>query len=92
MARSREIINDLTVGSVPRKLLTFALPFMLSTLLQIGVYAGSILSQASFGYVLYTVLLRLLLDMAVLSVPSAPATRSVSNLPTVLSVERRKTL
>ena len=34
MARSREIINDLTVGSVPRKLLTFALPFMLSTLLQ----------------------------------------------------------
>ncbi len=42
---------------------------LLSTLLQIGVYAGSILSQASFGYVLYTVLLRLLLDMAVLSVP-----------------------
>ena len=34
MARSREIINDLTVGSVPKKLLTFALPFMLSTLLQ----------------------------------------------------------
>ena len=34
MARSREIINDLTTGSVPRKLLTFALPFMLSTLLQ----------------------------------------------------------
>ena len=34
MARSREIINDMTVGSVPRKLLTFALPFMLSTLLQ----------------------------------------------------------
>ena len=34
MARSREIINDMTVGSVPRKLMTFALPFMLSTLLQ----------------------------------------------------------
>ena len=34
MARSREIINDMTVGSVPRKLLAFALPFMLSTLLQ----------------------------------------------------------
>ena len=34
MARSGEIINDMTVGSVPRKLLTFALPFMLSTLLQ----------------------------------------------------------
>ena len=34
MARTREIINDMTVGSVPRKLLTFALPFMLSTLLQ----------------------------------------------------------
>ena len=34
MARNKEIINDLTVGSVPRKLLTFALPFMLSTLLQ----------------------------------------------------------
>ena len=34
MARSREIINDMTVGSVPKKLLTFALPFMLSTLLQ----------------------------------------------------------
>ncbi len=34
MARSREIINDLTTGSVPKKLLTFALPFMLSTLLQ----------------------------------------------------------
>jgi putative MATE family efflux protein len=30
----REIINDLTTGSVARKLLTFALPFMLSTLLQ----------------------------------------------------------
>ena len=30
MARSREIINDLTVGSVPKKLLTFALPFMLT--------------------------------------------------------------
>ena len=34
MARSGEIINDMTVGSVPKKLLTFALPFMLSTLLQ----------------------------------------------------------
>ena len=34
MAGSREIINDMTVGSVPKKLLTFALPFMLSTLLQ----------------------------------------------------------
>ncbi len=30
----KEIINDLTTGSVTRKLLTFALPFMLSTLLQ----------------------------------------------------------
>ena len=31
---SKEIINDLTTGSVTKKLLTFALPFMLSTLLQ----------------------------------------------------------
>jgi putative MATE family efflux protein len=30
----KAIINDLTTGSVPKKLLTFALPFMLSTLLQ----------------------------------------------------------
>ena len=42
---------------------------LLSTLLQIGVYAGSIAAQAGFPYVLYTVLLRLLMDMAVLSVP-----------------------
>jgi putative MATE family efflux protein len=31
---SKEIINDLTTGSVTKKLLTFAFPFMLSTLLQ----------------------------------------------------------
>lgn len=31
---AREIINDLTEGSVTKKLLRFALPFMLSTLLQ----------------------------------------------------------
>ncbi len=42
---------------------------LLSTLLQIGVYAGSIAARAGFPYVLYTVLLRLLMDMAVLSVP-----------------------
>ena len=42
---------------------------LLSTLLQIWTYANFILSQAGFAYVLYTVLLRLLMDMAVLSVP-----------------------
>ncbi len=42
---------------------------LISTLIQIGVYAGSIVSQAGFAYVLGTVLLRLLLDLAVLSVP-----------------------
>lgn len=31
---AKEIINDMTVGSVPKKLLQFALPFMFSTLLQ----------------------------------------------------------
>ena len=34
MARSGEIINDLTTGSVRKKMLAFAFPFMLSTLLQ----------------------------------------------------------
>lgn len=33
---AREIINDLTTGNVTKKLLRFALPFMLSTLLQTG--------------------------------------------------------
>ena len=42
---------------------------LISTLIQIGVYAGSIVSQVGFAYVLGTVLLRLLLDLAVLSVP-----------------------
>ena len=42
---------------------------LISTLIQIGVYAGSIVSQTNFGYVLYTVILRLLMDLAVLSVP-----------------------
>jgi putative MATE family efflux protein len=31
---SKEIINDLTTGSVPKKLFRFAIPFILSTLLQ----------------------------------------------------------
>lgn len=34
MAKSKEIIRDLTVGSVPKELMRFALPFMFSTLLQ----------------------------------------------------------
>ena len=42
---------------------------LISTLIQIGVYAGSIVSQAGFAYVLGTVLLRLLMDMAVLAAP-----------------------
>ena len=42
---------------------------LLSTLLQIAAYAKYIFARASFGYVLYTVLLRLLMDLAVLSVP-----------------------
>ena len=42
---------------------------LISTLIQIGVYAGSIVSQTGFAYVLGTVLLRLLMDLAVLAVP-----------------------
>lgn len=42
---------------------------LVSTLIQIWAFAGSIISQTNFGYVLYTVLLRLLIDLAVLSVP-----------------------
>ncbi len=42
---------------------------LISTLIQIWAFAGSIVSQTDFGYVLYTVLLRLLIDLAVLSVP-----------------------
>ena len=48
---SKTLINDLTTGSVPKKLLTFAFPFMLATLLQtlysmvdmmvVGRYVGS---------------------------------------------------
>ncbi len=48
---SKELINDLTTGSVTKKLMMFALPFMLSTLLQttysmvdmaiVGQYVGS---------------------------------------------------
>ncbi|MCR3921531.1 MAG: MATE family efflux transporter, partial [Firmicutes bacterium] len=48
---AKEIINDLTTGSVAKKLLTFAFPFMLATLLQtaysmadmmiVGRYVGS---------------------------------------------------
>lgn len=49
--------------------LTVLVLSLLSTLLQISTYAGSIVSQAGFGCVLYTVLLRLLMDMAVLSIP-----------------------
>lgn len=36
MPRSNAIINDLTEGSVAKKLLTFAAPFMLSNLLQVA--------------------------------------------------------
>jgi hypothetical protein len=42
---------------------------LVSILIQIWAFAGSILSRAGFGYVLYTVLLRLLTDLAVLSLP-----------------------
>ena len=42
---------------------------LISTLIQIGVYAGRIVSQAGFAYVLGTVLLRLLMDAAVLAAP-----------------------
>ena len=58
---------------------------LLSTLLQIAVYADSIFSRAGFAYVLYTVLLRLLMDMAVLSVPMYLAflIRSIPGLVTV---------
>ena len=42
---------------------------LISTLIQIWAFAGSIVSQTNFGYVLYTVILRQLMDLAVLSVP-----------------------
>jgi len=51
MAKSKELIVDFTEGSVPKQLIRFALPFMLSTLLQtlystvdtivVGQYVGS---------------------------------------------------
>ena len=42
---------------------------LLTTLIKIWAFAGSIISQTSLGYVLYTILLRLLMAMAVMSVP-----------------------
>ena len=58
---------------------------LLSTLLQIAVYADSIFSRAGFAYVLYTVLLRLLMDMAVLSVPMYLAFR-IRSIPGLVMV------
>ena len=42
---------------------------LLTTLVKIWAYAGSIVSQTSFGYVLYTILLRMFMAVAVMSVP-----------------------
>jgi hypothetical protein len=58
---------------------------LLSTLLQIWTYANFILSQAGFAYVLYTVLLRLLMDMAVLAVPMCLAFR-IRSIPGLVMV------
>lgn len=59
---------------------------LISTLIQIGAYAGSIVSQAGFAYVLGTVLLRLLLDLAVLSVPMYLAFL-IRRIPGLVAVE-----
>ena len=59
---------------------------LISTLIQIGVYAGSIVSQAGFAYVLGTVLLRLLMDAAVLSVPMYLAFL-IRRIPELVAVE-----
>ena len=53
-------------------LFCYVLAFLLSFitwLFQLLVYAGSIVSQAGFAYVLSTLLLRILTDLAVLSIP-----------------------
>ncbi len=42
---------------------------LLTTLVKIWAYAGSIVSQTSLGYVLYTILLRMFMAVAVMSVP-----------------------
>ena len=42
---------------------------LLTTLVKIWAFAGSIISQTSLGYVLYTILLRLIMAVAVMSVP-----------------------
>ena len=42
---------------------------LLTTLIKIWAFAGNIVSQTSLGYVLYTILLRLLMAVAVMSVP-----------------------
>ena len=57
------------LGKIVAFYLVVLLISLISTLIQIWAFAGSIISQTNFGYVLYTVLLRLLMDMAVLSVP-----------------------
>ncbi|MBR4702292.1 MAG: hypothetical protein IKO91_00460 [Oscillospiraceae bacterium] len=49
--------------------LTALLLSLISLLVQIALFAGSIVSQAGFAYFLYTLLLRLLMDLAVLSIP-----------------------
>ncbi len=58
---------------------------LLNTLIRIWAYAGSIVSQTDFSYVLYTLLLRLLMDVSVLSVPVylAFAIRNLKLLVTV---------
>ncbi len=58
---------------------------LLSTLLQITTYANFIVPQAGFVYVLYTVLLRLLMDMAVLAVPMFLAFR-IRSVPGLVMV------
>lgn len=57
------------LGKIVAFYLVVLLISLISTLIQIWAFAGSIVSQAGFAYVLGTVLLRLLMDMAVLSVP-----------------------
>lgn len=73
---------------VARAKLTFcyALAFLIclfTWLFQLLVYAGAIVSQAGFAYVLATLLLRILTDLAVLSIPFYLAFR-ISNLFAVL--------
>ena len=35
LAKQKEIINDFTTGSIPKKMLLFSVPFMVSNLMQV---------------------------------------------------------